>query len=152
MSPIDAWLTLMSVETLPLRMSKHSKNAEQVAAYLVQHPKVIRVNYPGISAHAQYELAKRQMPDGCGGMMSYEVQGGMDGAALVMESSQMIPIAVTFGTSRTVTTHPASHTHWPMTQEERDAAGIHDGLIRMSVGMEDPEDLIADLDQSLARL
>jgi cystathionine beta-lyase/cystathionine gamma-synthase len=85
-------------------------------------------------------------------MMSYEVQGGMDGAALVMESSQMIPIAVTFGTSRTVTTHPASHTHWPMTQEERDAAGIHDGLIRMSVGMEDPEDLIADLDQSLARL
>jgi O-acetylhomoserine/O-acetylserine sulfhydrylase-like pyridoxal-dependent enzyme len=152
MSPIDAWLTLMSVETLPLRMFKHSKNAEEVATYLAQHPKVIRVNYPRIPSHPQYELAKRQMPDGCGGMMSYEVQGGLEGAAMVMESSQMIPIAVTFGTSRTVTTHPASHTHWPMTQEERDTAGIYDGLIRMSVGMEDSEDLIADLEQSLARL
>jgi methionine-gamma-lyase len=152
MSPIDAWLTLLSIETLPLRMSRHSKNAQQVAAYLAQHPKVRRVNYPGLPSHPQYELARRQMPDGCGGMMSYEVQGGVDGASTVMESSQMIPIAVTFGTSRSVATHPASHTHWPMTREEREAAGIYDGLIRLSVGLEDPEDLLADLEQALDRL
>jgi methionine-gamma-lyase len=152
MSPIDAWLTLLSIETLPLRMDRHSKNAEKVAAYLAQHPKVRRVNYPGLPSHPQYELARRQMPDGCGGMMSFEVEGGMEGASTVMESSRMIPIAVTFGTSRTVATHPASFTHWPMTEEEREAAGIYDGLIRLSVGLEDAEDLLADLEYSLDRL
>lgn len=152
MSPIDAWLTLLSIETLPLRMSRHSTNAAKVAAYLAQHPKVLRVNYPGLPSHPQYELASRQMPDGCGGMMSYEVQGGVDGASTVMESSKMIPIVVTFGTSRTVATHPASHTHWPMTRDEREAVGIYDGLIRMSVGLEDPEDLIADLEQALSKI
>ena len=152
MSPIDAWLTLLSIETLPLRMSRHSKNAEIVAAFLDQHPKVLRVNYPGLPSHPQYELARRQMPDGCGGLVSYEVQGGLEGASTVMESSKLIPIAVTFGTSRTVATHPASHTHWVMTKEEREAAGIYDGMIRMSVGLEDHEDIIADLEQSLAHL
>jgi O-acetylhomoserine/O-acetylserine sulfhydrylase-like pyridoxal-dependent enzyme len=152
MSPIDAWLTLMSIETLPLRMSKHSRNAEKVAAFLEQHPKVRSVNYPGITEHPQYELAKKQMPDGCGGMMSFEVEGGLDGATTVMESFQMIPIVVTFGTSRTVATHSASHTHWPMTPEEREAAGIFDGLIRLSVGLETPEDIIADLEKGLDKL
>jgi methionine-gamma-lyase len=152
MSPIDAWLALMSVETLPLRMAKHSRNAEIVAAYLVQHAKVRGVNYPGLPGHPQYELARHQMPDGCGGMMSFEVEGGLEGATTVIESFQMIPLAVTFGTSRTVATHSASHTHFPMTQEEREAAGIYDGLIRLSIGLEDPEDIIADLEQALARL
>jgi len=152
MSPIDAWLTLMSIETLPLRMSKHSRNAENIAAYLSQHPKVTRVNYPGLPEHPQYELAKKQMPDGCGGMMSFEVEGGLDGATTVMDSFQMIPIVVTFGTSRTVATHPASHTHWPMTPEEREAAGIFDGLIRLSVGLETLEDIIADLEKGLDKL
>ena len=92
------------------------------------------------------------MPDGCGGMMSIEVKGGLDGATTVMESFQMIPMAVTFGTSRTVATHSASHTHFPMTAEEREAAGIYDGLIRLSVGLEDPEDILADLEQALDRL
>jgi methionine-gamma-lyase len=152
MSPIDAWLTLLSIETLPLRMTRHSENAKKVATYLSQHPKVIRVNYPGLSSHPQYELARRQMPVGCGGMLSYEVKGGLEGATKVMESSKLIPIAVTFGTSRTVATHPASHTHWPMSKKEREAAGIYDGLIRLSVGLEDPEDIIADLEQSLDTL
>jgi cystathionine beta-lyase/cystathionine gamma-synthase len=152
MSPFDAWVTLLSVETLPMRMARHSRNAEQVAAYLAEHPKVTRVNYPGLPAHPQHELAKRQMPDGCGGMMSFVVEGGTDGATTVMESFQMIPIAVTFGTSRTIATHPASHTHWPMTPEEREAAGIYDGLIRLSVGLEEPEDIIADLEQALDKL
>lgn len=152
MSPIDAWLTLMSIETLPLRMSRHSRNAENIAAYLSQHPKVTRVNYPGLPEHPQYELAKKQMPDGCSGMMSFVVEGGIDGATTVMDSFQMIPIVVTFGTSRTVATHPASHTHWPMTPEEREAAGIFDGLIRLSVGLETPEDIITDLEKGLDKL
>jgi methionine-gamma-lyase len=142
----------MSVETLPLRMSRHSRNAEIVAAYLAQHPRVRGVNYPGLPEHPQYELARQQMPDGCGGMMSFEVEGGPEGASTVIESFQMIPIVVTFGTSRTVATHPASHTHWPMTKEEREDAGIYDGLIRLSVGLEDAEDILADLEQSLDRL
>jgi O-acetylhomoserine/O-acetylserine sulfhydrylase-like pyridoxal-dependent enzyme len=152
MSPIDAWLTLLSIETLPLRMSKHSRNAEKVASFLVKHPKVRRVNYPGIPEHPQFELAKKQMPDGCSGMMSFEVEGGLEGATTVMESFHMIPIVVTFGTSRTVATHPASHTHWPMTPEEREAAGIYDGLIRMSIGLENFEDILTDLEQALDKL
>ncbi len=152
MSPIDAWLTLLSVETLPLRMSRHSRNAEIIAAYLVQHPRVLGVNYPGLPGHPQYELARHQMPDGCGGMMSFVVEGGLDGATTVMESFQMIPMVVTFGTSRTVATHSASHTHFPMTREEREAAGIYDGLVRLSVGLEDSEDILADLEQALDRL
>jgi O-acetylhomoserine/O-acetylserine sulfhydrylase-like pyridoxal-dependent enzyme len=152
MSPIDAWLTLMSVETLPLRMEQHSRNAEIVAAYLEQHPKVLGVNYPGLSEHPQYELARSQMPNGCGGMMSFVVEGSLEGATTVMESFQMIPMAVTFGTSRTVATHSASHTHFLMTAEEREAAGIFDGLIRLSIGLEDSKDILADLDQALDRL
>ena len=152
MSPIDAWLGLMSVETLPLRMAKHSRNAETIAAYLDQHPKVLGVNYPGLAEHPQYELASNQMPDGCGGMMSFVVEGGLEGATTVMESFQMIPMAVTFGTSRTVATHSASHTHFPMTPEEREAAGIFDGLIRLSIGLEDSKDILNDLEQALDRL
>lgn len=152
MSPFDAWVTLLNVETLPMRMARHSRNAEQVAAYLAQHPKVTRVNYPGLPDHPQHELAEQQMPEGCGGMMSFVVESGIDGATTVMESFQMIPMAVSFGTSRTIATHPASHTHWPMTPEERKAAGIDDGLIRLSIGLEDPKDIIADLEQALDRL
>jgi len=152
MSPIDAWLALMSIETLPLRMARHSRNAEKIASYLDQHPKVLGVNYPGLPEHPQYELARRQMPDGCGGMMSFVVEGGLDGATTVMESFQMIPMVVTFGTSRTVATHSASHTHWAMTTEEREAAGIYDGLIRLSIGLEDAEDILADLDQALDKI
>ncbi len=152
MSPIDAWLALMSIETLPLRMARHSRNGEKITSYLDQHPKVLGVNYPGLPEHPQYELARRQMPDGCGGMMSFVVEGGLDGATTVMESFQMIPMVVTFGTSRTVATHSASHTHWAMTTEEREAAGIYDGLIRLSIGLEDAEDILADLDQALDKI
>ena len=148
MSPIDAWLTLMSVETLPLRMSKHSRNAKTIATYLVQHPKVLGVNYPGLPEHPQYELARRQMA-APGGMLSFVVEGGMAGAARVMDRLRLIVHAVTFGTSRTICMHPATITHEHMTSQERAAAGIHDGLIRLSVGLEEPADLLADLEQAL---
>jgi len=149
MSPFDAWLTLMSMETLPSRMVQHCSNTEQVAAFLAQHPRVRSVNYPSLSDHPQHALAKRQMPNGYGGMLSFEVDGGREAAVKVMESCQMIAIVPSFGTSRTIMTHPATHTHNNMTPEEREAAGIYDGLIRLSVGLEDAEDIIADLQQAL---
>jgi len=152
MSPFDAWLTLMSVETLPSRMVRHCSNAERVAAFLAQHPRVRRVNYPSLSDHPQHALAKRQMPKGFGGMLSFVVDGGRQGAVKVIEACQMIAIVPSFGTSRTIATHPATHTHDRMTPQERKAAGIYDGLIRLSVGLEDPEDIIVDLEQALDKL
>jgi len=149
MSPFDAWLTLMSLETLPFRMVRHCSNTEHVTAFLAQHPRVRGVNYPSLPDHPQHALAKRQMPDGFGGMLSFEVDGGREGAVKVMEACQMIAIVPSFGTSRTIMTHPATHTHNNMTPQERNAAGIFDGLIRLSVGLEDPEDIIADLQQAL---
>jgi cystathionine beta-lyase/cystathionine gamma-synthase len=110
------------------------------------------INYPGLPEHPQRELAKRQMPDGFGGLLSFEVTGGREGALQVINSLRLIPIVPSFGTSRTIVTHPATHTHCNMKREEREAVGIFDGLIRLSVGLEDPEDLIADLEQALDKL
>jgi cystathionine beta-lyase/cystathionine gamma-synthase len=152
MSPFDAWLVLMSLETLPLRMARHSTNAEVLVEYLSQHPKVKGINYPNLPEHPQRELAKKQMPDGFGGLLSFEVEGGGEGAKKVINSLQLIPIVPSFGTSRTIATHPATHTHCNMKPEERKAVGIYDGLIRLSVGLEDPEDLITDLDQALENI
>jgi cystathionine beta-lyase/cystathionine gamma-synthase len=152
MSPFDAWLTLMSLETLPSRIARHCSNAEQVADFLTHHPRVRRVNYPSISEHPQHALAKRQMPKGFGGMLSFVVDGGREGAVRTIEACQLIAIVPSFGTSRTIATHPATHTHDSMTPQERNAAGIVDGLIRLSVGLEDPEDIINDLEQALEKL
>jgi len=151
MPPFDAWMTLQYLETLPLRMTRHSKNAQDVAEYLDAHPKVTRVNYSGLSDHPQHELACRQM-EGHSGLLSFVVQGGVEGAAQLMNSLELITHAVTFGTSKTICMHPPSITHEHMTPEERAAAGIDDGLIRLSLGLEDPRDIIADLEQGLAGL
>jgi len=152
MSPMDAWLVLMSLETLPLRMTRHSSNAEKLVEYLTQHPKVKGINYPTAQQFPQQELARRQMPDGYGGLLSFEVVGGREGAVQAINSFELIPIIPSFGTSRTIATHCATHTHSNMTPEERDAVGIYDGLIRLSVGLEDPEDLITDLDQAFEKI
>ncbi|HUI87531.1 MAG TPA: aminotransferase class I/II-fold pyridoxal phosphate-dependent enzyme [Anaerolineales bacterium] len=151
MQPFDSWLTLQYLETLPLRMEKHSSNSQTVAEFLISHPKVKQVNYPGLKSHPQYELSRRQMKAG-GGMLSFVVGGGIGGVRTVIDSLKLIIHAVTFGTSRTICMHPRTITHEHMTQEERDAAGIEDGLIRLSVGLEHPADLISDLDQALSRL
>jgi len=151
LQPFEAWLMLQYLETLSLRMERHSQNAQRVAEFLSQHPKVRQVNYPGLPNHPQAELARRQMRAN-GGLLSFVVPNGMEGAARVMNSFRLITHAVTFGTSRTICMHPRTITHEHMTQEERDAAGIDDGLIRLSVGLENVEDIIADLDQALARL
>ena len=132
-------------------MEKHSSNAQKVAEFLSSHPKVKHVNYSGLSEHPQHPLACRQMK-AHGGLLSFVVPGGMTGAATVMNSFKLVVHAVTFGTSRTICMHPRTITHEHMTQAERDAAGIDDGLIRLSVGLEDPNDILQDLDQALSQL
>ena len=151
MQPFDSWLTLQYLETLSLRMERHSANTQKVAEFLAAHPNVKRVNYPGLTTHPQYALAQRQMKSG-GGMLSFVVAGGIPSARTVMDSFKLVIHAVTFGTSRTICMHPRSITHEHMTQAERDIAGIDDGLICLSVGLEDPRDLIADLEQALGKL
>ncbi|MCL7453651.1 MAG: aminotransferase class I/II-fold pyridoxal phosphate-dependent enzyme [Anaerolineae bacterium] len=148
MQPFESWLALLFLETLPLRMERHSANAQAVAGFLAEHPKVLRVNYPGLAGHPQRALAGRQMK-APGGMLSFVVEGGIEGAARVMDHLQLIVHAVTFGTSRSICMHPATITHEHMTPDERAEAGIDDGLIRLSVGLEDPADLVADLEQAL---
>jgi O-acetylhomoserine/O-acetylserine sulfhydrylase-like pyridoxal-dependent enzyme len=151
MQPFDSWLTLQYLETLSLRMEKHSANTQKVAEYLAQHPQVKLVNYPGLKTHPQYDLAQKQMQSG-GGMLSFVVNGGIPSARTVMNSFKLVIHAVTFGTSRTICMHPRTITHEHMTQAERDKAGIDDGLIRLSVGLERADDIIADLDQALAKI
>jgi methionine-gamma-lyase len=129
-------------------MERHSLNAQQVAEFLDAHPKVRHVNYPGLERHSQRELSRLQMR-APGGLLSFVVDGGIPGAARVMDRLELVVHAVTFGTSRTICMHPASITHEHLTPDERAAAGIDDGLIRLSVGLENPEDVINDLSQAL---
>jgi cystathionine beta-lyase/cystathionine gamma-synthase len=149
MQPMEAWMTLQYIETLSMRMQRHSANALAVARYLSAHPKVERVNYSGLDDHPQHALACRQM-SGHGGLLSFVAPGGMRGAATVMNRFKLVVHAVTFGTSRSICMHPPTITHEHLTPDERKAAGIDDGLIRFSVGLENPEDIIADLEQALA--
>lgn len=148
--PLDAWMTLQYIETLSMRMQRHSTNALTIAEFLASHPKVTKVNYSGLPDHPQHESAKQQMI-AHGGLLSFVVSDGMPGAAKVMDALKLVVHAVTFGTSRTICMHPATITHEHMTPEERTAAGIDDGLIRLSVGLENPEDIIADLEQALSK-
>jgi methionine-gamma-lyase len=149
--PFEAWLVLQYLETLSLRMERHSANAQKVAEFLASHPNVQHVNYTGLASHPQHDLAQRQMKAG-GGLLSFVVPFGMAGAAEVMNNLQLVVHAVTFGTSRTICMHPRTITHEHMTQEERDETGINDGLIRLSIGLENADDIIADLDQALSKL
>lgn len=147
-SPLEAWMVLQYLETLAMRMQRHSENALKVAEFLASHPRVLHVNYSGLSEHPQHDLACRQM-SAHGGLLSFVASGGMPGVAKVMNQLKLIVHAVTFGTSRTICMHPPTITHEHLTPAERKAAGIDDGLIRLSVGLENAEDLIQDLEQAL---
>lgn len=149
--PFDAWLTLRGVKTLALRMRQHEANAMAVAEFLAAHPKVTRVVYPGLADHPQHELAKAQMR-GFGGMISFEVEGGLDGGKQVATRTKLFSLAESLGGVESLIGHPATMTHLAIPAEERRARGISDGLIRLSVGIEDTEDLIDDLRQALAVL
>ena len=151
LSPFDAYLILRGMKTLQIRMDKHSKNALEVAKFLEGHKNVVKVNYPGLESFPQRELAKKQM-DLPGGMIAFEVKGGLEAGKKLLNSLELCTLAVSLGDCETLIQHPASMTHSPYTAEERAEAGISDGLIRISVGLEDPEDIIDDLKQGLDRL
>ena len=147
-SPFDCWLTLLGVKTLHLRMERHAANAQKVAEYLESHPKVARVAYPGLPSHPQHEIAKAQM-SGFSGIISFELKGGIAAGKTVMNAVKLCSLAESLGAVETMITHPATMTHAEVPAEDRHARGLSDGLVRLSVGIEDVEDILADLDQAL---
>jgi cystathionine beta-lyase/cystathionine gamma-synthase len=148
--PFDSWLVLRGLKTLAVRMRQHSTNAMAVARYLAQHQRVKGVYYPGLDTHPQHELAKQQMVGGFGGMLSFEVTGGVDAAREVARRTRLFTLAESLGGVESLIELPALMTHASLPAERRREIGIDDGLIRLSVGIEDADDLIADLDQALA--
>jgi O-succinylhomoserine sulfhydrylase len=148
LSPFNAWLLLKGIETLPLRVEAQSRAAGEVARFLERHPKVERVRYPGLESHPQYALARRQMSGG-GTLLALSVAGGKAGAFRFQNALKLIEISNNLGDAKSLITHPATTTHHRFKPEERAALGIDDGLVRLSVGLEDAADLIADLEQAL---
>lgn len=151
MDPHQAFMVRRGLKTLAIRIEKAQENAMKIADYLENHPKIEWVKYPGLKSHPQHELARKQM-HGPGAMMSFEVKGGFDAGKKLMDSVKLMLLAVSLGGIETLIQHPASMTHSKMTSESKLKAGITDGLVRLSVGIENVEDLIADLDQALEKI
>ncbi len=147
-SPFDCWLTLLGLKTLHLRMQRHAVSAQRVAEYLEGQPKVSRVTYPGLASHPQHEIAKSQM-SGFSGIISFELKGGIPAGKAVMNNVKLCGLAESLGAVETMITHPATMTHADVPAEEREARGLTGGLVRLSVGIEDVEDIVADLEQAL---
>ncbi len=150
LGPFDAWLTLRGIKTLAVRMDRHNNNALKIATFLETHPKVEKVNYPGLQSHPQHELAKKQMT-GFGGVLSFELKGGLEAGRKLMNSVTLCTLAVSLGAVETLIEHPASMTHVIVPKEERLKTGITDSLVRLAVGIEDADDIISDLDQALEK-
>ena len=149
LSPFNAWVFLKGLETLNIRMQAHCENAQKLAAWLEQQPGVERVYYPGLTSHPQHELARRQQ-SGYGGIVSFVVKGGKQAAWRLIDSTQLFSITANLGDTKSTITHPGTTTHHRLTDEQRFAAGISPGLIRLSIGLEDVEDLQADLTSGLS--
>ncbi|HLE94184.1 MAG TPA: O-succinylhomoserine sulfhydrylase [Sulfuricaulis sp.] len=150
LSPFNAWVFLKGLETLSLRVKAHSANAWELAQWLEQQPRVKRVYYPGLASHPQHELAKQQQ-SGFGGIVSFEVKGGQEAAWRVIDSVRVISITANLGDAKSTITHPATTTHGRLEPEQRAEAGISDGLVRISAGLEDVEDLKKDLARGLTQ-
>lgn len=150
LSPFNAWLFSKSLETLAIRMERHCDNAEKVADFLYEHPDVVVTKYPHHPSHPQYELARRQMSRG-GGIVTFEVKGGLEQGRQFLDAMEICSLTANLGDSRTIATHPASTTHSSLTEEARQAVGITAGLIRVSIGLEHPDDIVKDIDQALER-
>ena len=150
-SPFDSWLVNTGLKTLPIRMDRHCKNAMEVARFLEGHDKVEKVAYPGLESFKFHELAKKQM-DNFGGMISFELNGGYEAGKKLMDSVKVMTLAVSLGCVDTLIQHPASMTHACVPESERIAGGLTNGLVRISVGIEDIDDIIKDLDQALSKI
>ena len=151
LGPQDAYYIIRGMKTFEIRMERHCKNAKKVVEFLNKHPKIERVYYPGLETHPGHEVAKKQMKD-FGAMISFELKGGFEAGKTLLNSLKLCSLAVSLGDTETLIQHPASMTHSPYTKEEREAAGITDGLVRLSVGLENVEDIIADLEQGLEKI
>jgi cystathionine beta-lyase/cystathionine gamma-synthase len=147
--PFDAWLTLRGLKTLAVRMDRHCANARRLAGWLEGQPQVQRIYYPGLPGHPGHELARRQMRD-FGGMISVSVRGGKDAALRLLTRTKLFSLAESLGGVESLISHPATMTHASIPAEIRHARGIDDGLVRLSVGIEDADDLQEDLRQALA--
>lgn len=151
MAPLEAWLCLRALATLELRMQRHSASAQALAEHLEAHPRVERVHYPGLPSHPQRAVAQRLLPRGFGGMLAFEVLGGVEAGMRFCDALELAWVAASLGGIHTLVGHAASTTHRQMDPEARRAAGIGDGLVRVSVGVENVEDLIEDFDRALER-
>lgn len=148
LSPFNAWVLSKSLETLAVRLDRHCENAEKLAHYLESHAKVERVIYPFLNSHPGHEIARKQMKKG-GGLVAFEIKGGLEAGRKFLDHLKMFSLSANLGDTRTIATHPASTTHAKLTKEARAAAGITDGLIRISVGLEHMEDILGDLNQAI---
>ncbi len=148
--PFDSWIVLRGLKTLAVRMRQHEENALAVAQFLQGHPEVETVNYPGLPSHPQHELAKKQM-SGFSGMVSFTLNGGAEAAYAAVQKTEVFHFAESLGGVESLITHPATMTHAAIPREQREARGVTDGLLRLSVGIEDKEDLIADLGRAISR-
>ncbi|MCU4740777.1 O-acetylhomoserine aminocarboxypropyltransferase/cysteine synthase [Halobacteria archaeon AArc-m2/3/4] len=148
-SPFDAWVTLQKLESLPLRMEKHSENAMAVAEFLEDHSAVSWVNYPGLESHETHENAKQYLEGGFGGMITFGLEGGYEAAETVCNEVDLASLLANVGDAKTLIIHPASTTHQQLTEEEKLASGVTDDLVRISVGIEDVDDVIADLERAI---
>lgn len=152
-SPFNAWQILQGIETLPLRMERHSQNAAEVARYLSEHPKVAWVNYPGLPSHPSHEIAKKYWRDGqYGAILGVGVKGGADAGKKVVESVKLFSHLANIGDAKSLIIHPATTTHSQLSEEEQATAGVTPDFLRLSIGLESVSDIIADLDQALAQI
>ncbi|ESS09440.1 MAG: O-acetylhomoserine sulfhydrylase [uncultured archaeon A07HN63] len=148
-SPFDAWVTMQKLETLPMRMERHCENAQVVAEFLDDHPDVSWVTYPGLPDHETHEMASEYLDGGYGGMITFGLEDGYDAARGTVESTELASLLANVGDAKTLIIHPASTTHQQLSDEEKLSAGVTDDLVRLSVGIEDPQDIIDDLDQAI---
>jgi O-acetylhomoserine (thiol)-lyase len=151
-TPMNAFLTMTGMETLPLRMQKHTDNALKVAKFLEKHPKVEWVSYAGLDSSPYKKLVKKYMPNGAGAVFTCGVTGGYAGGKGVVENAELFSHVANIGDTRSLIIHPASTTHSQLSSEERTKIGIHDNAVRLSIGIEHADDIIADLDQALAKI
>lgn len=151
LSPFNAWILSKSMETLAVRVDRHCENAMKVAEYLSGHPRVAWVKYPFLKSHPQYQVARKQMKAG-GCVVAFEVDGGLEAGRTFLDHIRLLSLSANLGDSRSIVTHPASTTHSKLSPEQRVAAGITEGMVRISVGLEHVEDILADLEEALSAL
>jgi methionine-gamma-lyase len=149
LAPMEAWLTARGIQTMPLRVERICSSAVALARMFEAHDAVRRVHYPKLESHPQYDLARKLLPRGAGGMIAIDLDGGIEAGRRVMERLRVAKAAASLGSNHTLVVHPASVTHTQLTREQREKLGITDGMLRISVGIEDTDDLLADFEQAL---